>query len=368
MSGILKSFEPVGHAGVGRALDVATTTLSMGEVERASREPKRVSESVGAQATSLPALNASYEGEAISAQHKIKSFQDTVEVRAKLEEPKRNPLNTPLEMLSVEVLAELRDGLTAIKAHEPRDHLVSISLRALELNGLQPQVTRVSTSGVATDLDLIGEGSERDTFAINSVAVPNSQASDDPLSFEAPAQSAIAKATAINSVALESGVRAVALPARTDRQQTLNNELGGAVYGNTGPVRATRLNEQAKMIINGADVGAVEVMEGDANSALRNAINALSQDTGVIASLNAQGELALETPDGRNISLSYEGSEGSALERSLGLRGSGAHPYGGRVALVSYRDVTLNLGRDVNYALGDVAGDFSVMDESYYSA
>lgn len=53
--------------------------------------------------------------------------------------------------------------------------------------------------------------------------------------------------------------------------------------------------------INGVNVGPVEVQERDANGALRNAINAKSDLTGVTATIDGIGRLVLTADDGRDV-------------------------------------------------------------------
>lgn len=55
------------------------------------------------------------------------------------------------------------------------------------------------------------------------------------------------------------------------------------------------------LVINGVDIGPVEVQEKDANGALTKAINAKSDVTGVTASIDANGRLVLTADDGRDI-------------------------------------------------------------------
>lgn len=297
----------------------------------------------------------------------LERFQDKVQIESVRSPAKRAEVESPLELLSVQVLAELKSAMEEIAPHEPQEHLVTITLKALQGDGLKAQVTRVSTSGVATELDLIGQGPDVDRFKINGVHIRNSRSDDDTLSFEANAHSAIAKAAAINASSSESGVRAVALPTRTDQQSALNDELGAEVYGNLHPVRGFRPHDQARLVINGVDVGLNIFADRDETGELLRAIHSVTDQTGVTGSINSEGELVLEAPDGRNISVRYDGPRGEKLEAAIGLRASGEHPYGGRLAMVSFREVTLDLGREVNYSLGDIAGDFSVMDETYYS-
>lgn len=55
------------------------------------------------------------------------------------------------------------------------------------------------------------------------------------------------------------------------------------------------------LVINGVQIGPVEVQEKDANGALTNAINAKSDVTGVKASIDDNGRLVLTAEDGRDV-------------------------------------------------------------------
>lgn len=60
----------------------------------------------------------------------------------------------------------------------------------------------------------------------------------------------------------------------------------------------------ADLVINGVNMGPIEIQERDANGALRQAINAKSDITGVRASLDDNGRLVLTANDGRDIVVS----------------------------------------------------------------
>ncbi|MBN2895175.1 MAG: flagellin B [Campylobacterales bacterium] len=55
--------------------------------------------------------------------------------------------------------------------------------------------------------------------------------------------------------------------------------------------------------INGVTIGALTVQDNDSDGTLVNAINAVSEQTGVYASLTSQGQLLLNSPEGRAISV-----------------------------------------------------------------
>ncbi len=55
------------------------------------------------------------------------------------------------------------------------------------------------------------------------------------------------------------------------------------------------------MVINGITIGAITVKDNDEDGTLRNAINATTTQTGVVASIDEQGRLSLTSVDGRGI-------------------------------------------------------------------
>lgn len=63
------------------------------------------------------------------------------------------------------------------------------------------------------------------------------------------------------------------------------------------------------LIINGVDVGPVEFLSSDSSGALTRAINAKSDVTGVIASVDRNGELVLTAEDGRDIIISTSNAQ-----------------------------------------------------------
>jgi flagellin len=83
---------------------------------------------------------------------------------------------------------------------------------------------------------------------------------------------------------------------------TFNYEDAGVAAANAAEayVGAGSLNH-GDLVINGVNIGPVEVQERDANGALLNAINSRSSVTGVAASIDQNGRLLLTADDGRDI-------------------------------------------------------------------
>jgi flagellin len=105
--------------------------------------------------------------------------------------------------------------------------------------------------------------------------------------------SAISKAAAINQVKNTSGVDASAQP---NTVTTTNAVAGGTLAA-------------GDIYINGYDLGSVTVVGNDTDAALVTAINSISSDTGVTASVNSStGKLTLTAADGRNITITAKSS------------------------------------------------------------
>jgi len=102
-----------------------------------------------------------------------------------------------------------------------------------------------------------------------------------------------------------------------------------------------------EVLINGMDIGPVTVLSGDSNSALRNAINARQEFTGVEATLDTNGDLQLTAPDGRNITLGGSDLTGSGVFTAA--LGGGAGTTAGSIELSS----------DNDFMVTDVSGDLA---------
>ncbi|MDL0089639.1 flagellin B, partial [Campylobacter gastrosuis] len=114
--------------------------------------------------------------------------------------------------------------------------------------------------------------------------------------------------------------------------------------------------------INGVIIGDLKVKAGDSNGALVNAINSVKDQTGVEASIDAQGRMVLTSRDGRAIQAKSDGNTMSSvfgygaklLDKKLGAALSST--FVGRLNLVRLD------GRDIKISSGanGAAGAFSV--------
>jgi flagellin len=201
---------------------------------------------------------------------------------------------------------------------------IQVSIRSARAFNLGAQAT-ITVGDVTTNALASND------LAINGISLPASSSNDDTVSFSAGAASAIAKAAAINSASPDTGVTADVLP----------NTNVAAASVDAASIAA------GEVIINGVDIGAVTTAANDGTSALRNAINAVSDRTGVQATLNASNELQLTAIDGRNIVLS--GSD---------LTGSGAFaaPLGGGAGVTAG---SITLSSDNDFTVTDVSGNLT---------
>ncbi len=184
------------------------------------------------------------------------------------------------------------------------------------------QVAQVTGLGGVSLAAVAGGGD----LTVNGVAVPPT--ASDGVSFAFPAASAIAKAAAINRIAGQTGVQATAEPA-------VFTVAGGSIAGATLDGAANAL------FISGVNIGPVDVTAGDANGALRAAINAKSALTGVVATLSGAGELILTAQDGRTFEVTTTGSVADELGLALADGDLTGQIVTGRVSLRGSSQITV---------------------------
>jgi flagellin len=177
-----------------------------------------------------------------------------------------------------------------------------------------------SKTGAVVTTDALVGGS----LTINGQAIGAS--ATDGVSTSFGSASAIAKAAVINEQSGVTGVTATVIASTAVGDTSTIDE--GAAIANGG------------LTINGVNVGAVTVLVNDSDSALRDAINAVSNQTGVVASLNTSNQLTLTAEDGRNITLG--GTGGTNLIQSLGFAdGEQDDTFTGQILLSSDRGIQL---------------------------
>lgn len=142
-----------------------------------------------------------------------------------------------------------------------------------------------------------------------------------------------ALAEAINRASDVTGVRAKATVELTGS----NTVAAGSVKG---------------LIINGISIGTISTSANDSNGNLRNAINAVTTQTGVTASVDGLGRLSLTSVDGRGIlARTLSSSASMGMNRKTGVEGgamsnaaTGGKVFMGRITLTSLgsRDIMVS--------------------------
>lgn len=186
-----------------------------------------------------------------------------------------------------------------------------------------------STTGTATNQVDSGD------VVLNGITVGTATA--DGVSYASSSTSALADVNAINAVSGQSGVTA---------------EVVDTTRTATGSVVAATL-AAGDLVINGVDIGAVTFSNSDSTGTLKNKINAVSNQTGVVASVSSGGVLSLSAADGRNITVTTTAAGNTA---SLLNAAAGTTTYKGTFKLVSDSTFTVS---------GTTVGDAGLTAGSY---
>lgn len=201
---------------------------------------------------------------------------------------------------------------------------------------LDARAERLGRAALATGGPIDASGLQDGELVIEGVEIRATQLADDTVSTARRQSSAIAVAAAINDATEQTGVVA-----------TVN-----ATEVASGEIQGGELTEDDALVINGVAITGFTVSEGDAGDALRGAINAVSDETGVVASRNEDGGLTLTAADGRNIEIELEGDAGAITGFAEGVTA-------GTVTLTSDRSFTIGGAdpADAGFAAGTVGDD-----------
>lgn len=170
------------------------------------------------------------------------------------------------------------------------------SIMSSAIGGVASQTGTTVSANAATDITISIAGGPA-TSINSSAGFAGPDASQD-------GTSAYAKAAAINAA----GISGLNVTASTAGTQTV-----GAIGGTAGDTYDLTLNGVA--VFTNTDVAA-----GLSNTQLRDAINSVSSQTGVIASLNG-GDMTLTAADGRNITVTEGGTGFTAGTDGLTVTG-----------------------------------------------
>ena len=204
----------------------------------------------------------------------------------------------------------------------------SLSNTGLQAGSYQPGVATVSSTQLtsvtgSTTTTALASGD----LVINGVSVNATNSTMDNLSYYNQSGSSVAIAHAINLVSTQTGVNATTNP-------TL---IQGTALATTGA------GHTGNLAINGVNTSLITitgVISTDVNNEV-NAINAISGQSGVAASINNAGTgLILTAADGRNITLK-DSASGTLASTDLGLS---ATSYAGSTQVTTMGSYTLTSG------------------------
>jgi flagellin len=213
------------------------------------------------------------------------------------------------------------------------DDTITVSIRDARSTSLGNQVRETSSIDIAVGNagDALADGD----VVLNGITVRATTDADDTLSTAGNAASAIAKAAAINDSTEFTGVRAI---------------VEDTIVVAAADIAAVTLDSTNNLAINGSIITGFAVEANDATDTLVNAINAVTDDTGVVASLNEDNRLELTADDGRNIEVTIAGNA-----TQLGIAAAaGSTVTGARVTLQSEEQFSLTGAAGGAAKLGDV--------------
>ncbi len=224
-----------------------------------------------------------------------------------------------------------------------KDETVDISISNVQTNAIGSHVNQtgnfttgagtvnsaatVANNGAATSASVAFDGSAIINGETVGVSVAGSEAGQTN-------GSAYAKAISINALESKTGVHATAETVATATASITAGTITGSDSTN------------ATLVINGVNIGDVDVKAADSDGALRNAINSKSNETGVVATLDG-GKLVLTSNEGRDITLGGAGGGNSDAIVHMGTDGGGANEtqvYSGKLTLTSASAVDLTEG------------------------
>ena len=246
----------------------------------------------------------------------------------------------------------------AVGANQAGSEVAASLAAAINAAGITGVTARVvDGSGVAID----GANGTNLNLAVSNTGGGNSTETRTLIGFAGAASNNVAFGSAGNAVANANGesssiAKAVAINSVKTTTTVSATAVKNVVTG-TSAVSAATFNS-GDLFVNGVDIGAVTTLASDSNGALVTAINNKSNETGVTASVNADGKLQLSASDGRNISIQTS-SATLATSAGLGLDGTSQSNtslvFRGQVRLNSQETFTLssaNSLEDLDNGLG----------------
>lgn len=204
----------------------------------------------------------------------------------------------------------LDGGFSGAKFHVGANSNETITVNVKDARaGTLGSMARVDSASVtAGDANGQNEGVNDNAFGADTIAIKSkgagvhairqTSAADDNVSLDSTdrASSAIAKASAINDSTEFHGVKATVTE----------------TVANLGKVTATNFDPTNNLTVNGVTITGIQTQNDDGDGTLVDAINAVADETGVIAKMNDQHELVLTADDGRNVKIDAQNVTGIA--------------------------------------------------------
>jgi len=232
---------------------------------------------------------------------------------------------------------------------------LSVRIDSAEGSQLARQMRRASLIGSNANIGL-GDGDMVITNGTVTTAIRKAVSTDDAVSPQGSfnANSAIAKAAAINDAYEFTGVKAIV--GKTVIGSANSATISGG-HNETVDINGGDLDEDNYIQINGQKIAGFTVLQNDSDNALVDAINAVVDQTGVIAKLDGNSNLVLTAEDGRNIEIFTSSSlAGDITGLNSGL-GATLTVYGAQLTLQSNTQVDINMATNINIALGGMRLD-----------
>jgi flagellin len=185
--------------------------------------------------------------------------------------------------------------------------------------------------------------------AITGILTINSQVittQADNLSTTDSDNSAMSVAAGINATSSTTGVTATANATSVNLGAIAVADAGGLIAGN--------------FTINGVNILSGAIQIADANDTLSDAINNVSNQTGVTAAMNTSNQMVLTASDGRNIQLGSTVANGIALFANLDLTAAQDEVIVGSVTLNSDEAIVINTGTAAGSGMTFTAGTTNV--------
>jgi flagellin len=238
---------------------------------------------------------------------------------------------------------------------------ISVRIDSADANQLSRQMRRVSALGVDANVAMgsLSLGTQIDPTTTKYTNIRTAVIDDDSLSTSNQAFSAIAKAAAINDAYEFTGVQAIV------GKTTVGSVVGATISGGhqaMGSIGGGDLTETDFFVLNGMKIAGFEVLQNDSDNSLVDAINAVIDETGVLASLDGNSQLVLTAEDGRNIEITLSSGTVGDVTGLLNV-GTGAAAasltavFGGEITLQSNKQIDVVFGGSTNQALGNLRLD-----------